>query len=191
MRRQGHAAASGAGLSAYVLISANQVAQETFAAQVAGLLAEYDMPPELLILTLKDTSRIPDVDRAGAVLWPLARRGIRTAVDEVGGGTNTFAVFRTIPLQIIRLDHHLTGSVDGQDGGRAAALRDVIVSCADRLGLSVTATGITDPAQARRLAAVGCHLGTGRLYGPFRPLADVPATAEHAYTAAGRSTAPW
>ncbi|WP_045875759.1 hypothetical protein [Pseudofrankia sp. DC12] len=40
------------------------------------------------------------------------------------------------------------------------------------LDLAIVTTGIANPAQARELAAAGCQLGTGPLYGPPHSLRE-------------------
>ncbi|ADP82287.1 putative bifunctional diguanylate cyclase/phosphodiesterase [Pseudofrankia inefficax] len=158
------------GRPAFVSVPVRRDLEGTSVAEVADLLAHHDLPPQTIILRLSETCGVSDLDAAAPLLRRLAGRGIRLALDGVGGRASTFAAWRTLPIEIIRLDHTLT-DVDSSPGAhRTRRIRDAVLAAAAHLDLTVATTGIGNHAQARELAAAGCHLGTGPYYGPPRPL---------------------
>ncbi|MDT3440576.1 diguanylate cyclase domain-containing protein [Pseudofrankia sp. BMG5.37] len=163
----------------FVTIPMNRDLEQTSVAGIADLLVDLDLPPRAIILTLTGTCGFPDPAGAAPVLRHLAARGVRLALDGVGGDTSTLAAWHVLPVQIIRLDRCLTrvGDASGRERvghERADLVRDAVLAAAARLDLTVIATSLDNPAQARELAAAGCQLGSGSLYGSPCPMDQIP-----------------
>jgi EAL domain-containing protein (putative c-di-GMP-specific phosphodiesterase class I) len=134
---------------------------------------------------ITETRRIPDMPRAIEVAERLRRRGVRVALDDFGSGYNALAQLHSLPVDIVKLDSTLT-DVDVSPERAGALCRSVLAICAE-LGIAVVAEGIETPARARALAALGCHLGQGYLFGQPGPVhrltAIIPAQpAPHSTT---------
>ncbi|ONH24954.1 GGDEF-domain containing protein [Pseudofrankia asymbiotica] len=168
------------GVPAFVTIPMNRDLEETPIAGVADLLVDHDLPPQAIILTLTGTCGLA---AAAPFLRRLAARGVRFALDGVGGEASSFAAWHALPIEIIKLDRSLTRAGDASAHGRTVLVRDAILAAAARLDLTVIATNLDDSAQARELAAAGCHLGTGPLYGSPHPMNEVPTGAHPAHPA--------
>ncbi|OHV29129.1 putative bifunctional diguanylate cyclase/phosphodiesterase [Pseudofrankia saprophytica] len=175
---------------AFVTVPMNRDLEQTPVAGIVDLLVDHDLPPRAIILTLTGTCGQPDLTAAGPILRRLAARGVRLALDGVGGEASIFAAWQALPIEIIRLDRSLTRAGDASARERTALVRDAILAAAARLDLIVIATHLGEPAQARELAAAGCHLGTGPLYGPPHPMNEVPAAVDLG-EAAGARTRDW
>jgi EAL domain-containing protein (putative c-di-GMP-specific phosphodiesterase class I) len=74
----------------------------------------------------------------------------------------------------VKLDSTLT-DVDVSPERAGALCRSVLAICAE-LGIAVVAEGIETPARARALAALGCQLGQGYLFGQPGPVHRLTAT---------------
>jgi diguanylate cyclase (GGDEF)-like protein len=168
----------------FVRIPVSRDLEGTPVAGVVRLLADDDLPPHAIILTLAVTSGLADLTAAAPVLQRVADGGVRLALDEVGGDVGAFAAWRTVPIQIIRLDPAFTDVDATPVPQRTRLAREAAIAAAARLEVTVVATGIDDPGQARELAGAGCHLGTGPLYGTPRPLGELSPATERAYASA-------
>jgi predicted signal transduction protein with EAL and GGDEF domain len=71
---------------------------------------------------------------------------------------------RTLPVDILKIDHALVAEPESRTG-TAAPLVDVVVRLGHRLGLEVLAEGIGTPAQRAVVEEAGCRLGQGSLFG--------------------------
>jgi EAL domain-containing protein (putative c-di-GMP-specific phosphodiesterase class I) len=96
------------------------------------------------------------------------------ALDDFGSGYNALAQLHSLPVDIVKLDSTLT-DVDVSPERAGALCRSVLAICAE-LGIAVVAEGIETPARARALAALGCQLGQGYLFGQPGPVHRLTAT---------------
>jgi diguanylate cyclase (GGDEF)-like protein len=158
----------------HVNVSAARLCQHGLEEAVAQALERHNVRPSRLVVEITETRRIPDMPRAIEVAERLRRRGVRVALDDFGSGYNALAQLHSLPVDIVKLDSTLT-DVDVSPERAGALCRSVLAICAD-LGIAVVAEGIETPARARALAALGCHLGQGYLFGQPGPVHRLTAT---------------
>ncbi|WP_307874834.1 putative bifunctional diguanylate cyclase/phosphodiesterase [Frankia nepalensis] len=173
-----------------VAVPMNRDLEESPVAGVADLLADHSLPARSIALTLTSGGGLPNLTVGVPVLRRLADRGVRLVLDGVGGDRSTFAAWRALPVDLVRLDRCLTHVGDASSHGRAYLVREAVLAATARLDLTVIATDIGDAAEARELASVGCHHGTGPLYGPPRRLDETPAITGSAPTGASFPRVP-
>ncbi len=89
---------------------------------------------------------------------------MRIALDDFGAGYSSLTQLRTLPVDILKIDHALVAEPESRTG-TAAPLVDVVVRLGHRLGLEVLAEGIGTPAQREVVEEAGCRLGQGSLFG--------------------------
>jgi predicted signal transduction protein with EAL and GGDEF domain len=89
---------------------------------------------------------------------------VRIALDDFGAGYSSLGQLRTLPIDILKIDHALVAEPESRTG-TAAPLVDVVVRLGHRLGLEVLAEGIGTPAQRAVVEEAGCRLGQGSLFG--------------------------
>jgi EAL domain-containing protein (putative c-di-GMP-specific phosphodiesterase class I) len=97
-------------------------------------------------------------------LAELRATGVRIALDDFGAGYSSLGQLRTLPVDILKIDHALVAEPESRTG-TAAPLVDVVVRLGHRLGLEVLAEGIGTPAQRAVVEEAGCRLGQGSLFG--------------------------
>ncbi|MFI7544156.1 putative bifunctional diguanylate cyclase/phosphodiesterase [Actinoplanes sp. NPDC049599] len=158
----------------HVNVSAARLGQHGLEEAVAQALERHNVRPSRLVVEITETRRIPDMPRAIEVAERLRRRGVRVALDDFGSGYNALAQLHSLPVDIVKLDSTLT-DVDVSPERAGALCRSVLAICAE-LGIAVVAEGIETPARARALAALGCHLGQGYLFGQPGPVHRLAAT---------------
>jgi len=161
-------------IDVHVNVSAARLGQHGLEEAVAQALERHNVRPSRLVVEITETRRIPDMPRAIEVAERLRRRGVRVALDDFGSGYNALAQLHSLPVDIVKLDSTLT-DVDVSPERAGALCRSVLAICAE-LGIAVVAEGIETPARARALAALGCHLGQGYLFGQPGPVHGLTAT---------------
>jgi diguanylate cyclase (GGDEF)-like protein len=161
-------------IDVHVNVSAARLGQHGLEEAVAQALERHNVRPSRLVVEITETRRIPDMPRAIEVAERLRRRGVRVALDDFGSGYNALAQLHSLPVDIVKLDSTLT-DVDVSPERAGALCRSVLAICAE-LGIAVVAEGIETPARAHALAALGCHLGQGYLFGQPGPVHRLTAT---------------
>ncbi len=164
------------GLLKYVSvnISPSQFRFDTLIGDVEAALAEFDFPPEALVLEITEEVLLTDFDLARSQMCELSRRGIRIALDDFGSGYANVGYLRRLPIHILKLDRSLT--VDVVQDAKAMAIVQGVAGMAKSLDLVTVAEGIEVREQARALAEAGCQHQQGYLYA--RPM-PAPEFAEY------------
>ncbi|MEV4350821.1 bifunctional diguanylate cyclase/phosphodiesterase [Actinoplanes sp. NPDC049596] len=146
-------------------VSARQLHDPDFVADVAHALADSGLPCERLVLEVTESAvlRGQQVSRA---LYELDRMGIRLALDDFGTGESSLSLLRAFPAAIVKLDKSFVDGIEIDDGHPAAAdarqaVARAVIQLAHALGLDTVAEGIESPEQVTTLRALGYTLGQG------------------------------
>jgi len=133
-------------------------------------LARYGITPSRLVLEITETVPIVDLAHAAVQIARLNALGVRVALDDFGAGYNSLTYLHALPVQLIKLDRSVAA---GAEPDRDVALYRSVIGLCDALGLDVIAEGVESTAQAERVAAAGCRMLQGHLFGRPMPIADV------------------
>ncbi|GAA2091896.1 EAL domain-containing protein [Kitasatospora saccharophila] len=158
-----------------VLVSVNlaprQIWDSDVVADVADVLARTGLPAHLLQLEITESALLGPGGRPLQALQALADTGVRIAIDDFGTGYSNLAYLSRLPVHALKLDatfiEAFRESAPGADGRRRAADEQIVgamVQLAHALGLTVTAEGIENAAQAERLRQTGCDTAQGWYY---------------------------
>ena len=147
-----------------VNLSPKELHAADYAGQVADVLAEHGVPPQRLVLEVTEHAVATDMEELVSRLAELRATGVRIALDDFGAGYSSLGQLRTLPVDILKIDHALVAEPESRTG-TAAPLVDVVVRLGHRLGLEVLAEGIGTPAQRAAVEEAGCRLGQGSLFG--------------------------
>ncbi len=147
-----------------VNLSPKELHAADYAGQVADVLAEHGVPPQRLVLEVTEHAVATDMEELISRLAELRATGVRIALDDFGAGYSSLGQLRTLPVDILKIDHALVAEPESRTG-TAAPLVDVVVRLGHRLGLEVLAEGIGTPAQRAVVEEAGCRLGQGSLFG--------------------------
>lgn len=156
-----------------VNVSARQLAQQGFVAEVRQALADAGLAPSALELELTESALIEDLERTAAMLAELQALGVKLAVDDFGTGYSGLAYLRRLPIDVLKLDR----SFVLQDDGRISAFDFVkaFVDMAHALQMSVVAEGVETTEVLDFLRAASCDEAQGYLLGRPLPLAELRA----------------
>jgi diguanylate cyclase len=154
-------------LSVAVNVSARQLVEPDFVAEVRRVLWSSGVDPSQVVLELTESLLVEDGDAAIAVLWQLRGLGVRLGLDDFGTGYSSLGRLGDLPLDELKIDKSFVDRL-GAPQGDSAGLVTAAVAMGHGLGLEVVAEGVETAAQAAFLRGVGTDLLQGFLLG--RPL---------------------
>ncbi len=105
-----------------------------------------------------------DTDQCAALL-AMGEKGVRVVVDNIGRAACALGLLAHLPVQAVKIAAEWVTAI-GRDE-RAERLIDGLMHFGQALGLRVMAHGVTTPAQRDFLAALGCTLQQGPIFGPL------------------------
>jgi len=150
-----------------VSLSAVQFQQSNLIQQIADILAETALNPQLLEIEISAVSLMDNVEYSRHMLTQLKSLGIHIAVDSFTTGFSTLEYLKQLPLDTLKIDrslvHQLTN--DPQDLAVIAAL----IELGEGFDLRIVAEGVENQEQIDLLKQLGCKQMQGFWFG--RPLA--------------------
>ncbi|WP_246042695.1 MULTISPECIES: EAL domain-containing protein [Streptomyces] len=151
-----------------VNVAVRQVWDSDLVGDVAGILAETGLAPQLLQLELTESAVMGSAGRPLQALQALSDMGVRIAIDDFGTGYSNLAYLSRLPVSVLKLDGSFVRGFRYEDGTHPnpadETIVEALVQLAHRLGLTVTAECVETAGQAARLRRVGCDTGQGWLY---------------------------
>ncbi|MCO8275824.1 EAL domain-containing protein [Actinoplanes sp. TRM 88003] len=164
-------------------VSARQLHDPDFVAEVTSALADSGLPCERLVLEVTESAvlRGQQVSRA---LYELDRMGIRLALDDFGTGESSLSLLRAFPAAIVKLDKSFVDGIEIDDGHPAAAdarqaVARAVIQLAHAFGLDTVAEGIECQEQVTALRELGYTLGQGFHLAQPMPAAGVARLLAH------------
>jgi diguanylate cyclase (GGDEF)-like protein/PAS domain S-box-containing protein len=167
-----------------VNLVAGQLADESTVDDVARVLAETALPPELLQLELPESAVRDAGERALPVLRRLAGLGVRLAVDGFGTGYAGLVYLRDLPIHAVKLAGPFLAELrEGPPVDREARVLDALVRLGQALGVTVTAEAVATDHQEAVLRILGCDAAQGLYYaqpGPAERIGELLAGGDSA-----------
>ncbi|HXF97224.1 MAG TPA: EAL domain-containing protein [Gaiellaceae bacterium] len=157
----------GRDLGLAVNVSARDLADARFPAEVAEALARHGVDPAALELEVTEDVLMSDGVRGGRRLEQLVEHGVRVAIDDFGVGYSSLGQLRSLPAQVLKIDRSFVARM-GTSASDAAIVRSII-GLAHQLGLDVVAEGVESPAHVAWLREAGCDAAQGFLLGRPQP----------------------
>ncbi|MCC2973818.1 EAL domain-containing protein [Massilia sp. IC2-476] len=142
-----------------VNVSARQLAQPGFAAEVCAALADSGLPPACLELELTESALIEDIEHTASMLRELKRLGIRIAVDDFGTGYSGLAYLRRFPIDVLKLDRSFVTQQD--ENVSTFDFVKAFVDMAHALNMEVVAEGVETQEVCDFLRAARCDQAQG------------------------------
>ena len=162
-------------LTLAVNVSARQLHQSDFVAQVLSALEESGANPYRLKLELTESLLVENVEDTIDKMNALKRWGVGFSLDDFGTGYSSLSYLKRLPLDQLKIDQSFVR--DCLDDPNDAAIAKMVVALAESLGLSVIAEGVESEAQRLVLARQGCHDYQGYLFSPPLPPNEFEALA--------------
>jgi diguanylate cyclase (GGDEF)-like protein/PAS domain S-box-containing protein len=119
--------------------------------------------PEWIELEITESLLLDERGSAGKTLRALAELGISIAIDDFGTGYSALIYLIRYPITILKIDRSFINEVITRPEN--TILVQAIIAMARSLNMQVVAEGVEISDQANWLAAAGCSIGQGYLWG--------------------------
>jgi EAL domain-containing protein (putative c-di-GMP-specific phosphodiesterase class I) len=115
-----------------------------------------------LILEVTEDEIVNDLRLANDMANELRAHGCSLAIDDFGAGYSSLARLRQLPFSELKIDRSYVTNchIDRTN----AALCEVIIDLARRVGLKTVAEGIETAHESHKLQSIGCDVGQGYLF---------------------------
>ncbi|ODA67815.1 Cyclic di-GMP phosphodiesterase Gmr [Methyloligella halotolerans] len=150
-----------------VNLSPHQFADGLLAPTLRDILTGAGFPPARLQVEITETAMVTRIDEARATLAELHALGISVALDDFGTGYSGLSHLRELRLDALKIDRSYIARI--LENPEELRLVEAMIRLGRALDLKTTAEGIESEALADTLAALGCDLGQGFLFGPASP----------------------
>jgi diguanylate cyclase (GGDEF)-like protein len=166
-REAGHA------IGVAVNVSARQLDDDEFVADVAGALARSALDPASLTLEITETTLMRNADATARRLSAIKELGVKVAIDDFGTGYSSLAHLQRFPVDAIKIDRSFISQL-GENREGETLLR-TLVQLGKALSIETLAEGIERHYELALLQNERCDSGQGFLFA--RPLDVDAATA--------------
>jgi EAL domain-containing protein (putative c-di-GMP-specific phosphodiesterase class I) len=156
-----------------VNVSARQLRQADFAAQVQATIQNYGINPELLKLELTKSLLLDNIEDTISKMHDIKILGVKLSMDDFGTGYSSLQYIKQLPLNQIKIDQSFVHDIatDPND----AAIVHTIIAMTRTLGLDVIAEGVETEEQRQLLLKYGCTQYQGYLFGRPVPIVQFEA----------------
>ena len=137
-----------------VNISARQFKEATLLDDIAAVLADTGMAPELLELEITESMIMQHVDIAAEKAAVMKKLGIGLAIDDFGTGYSSLSQLKLFPIDTLKIDRAFVRDIP--DSADDTAITKAVISLGKALGVRVVAEGVETPAQYQFLRDNGC-----------------------------------
>ncbi|GIM90552.1 putative bifunctional diguanylate cyclase/phosphodiesterase [Paractinoplanes toevensis] len=162
-----------------VNVSARQLREAGFAADVNAVLQRTGLPPHVLTVEVTETA-VFDGGTALAELRAIAALGVKIALDDFGTGHSSLGLLRTCPADILKVDKSFVDDI--VTGGHEAVVAAALIRICDGMNLRAVAEGVETADQAAELYRLGYRFAQGYHYARPLPADEIatyrPAAAE-------------
>ncbi len=160
-----------------VNVSARQVQEKGYIAEILATVTEFGIEPRLVELEVTETAMLNDLVKMKGVFDELRKIGFRIAIDDFGTGYSSMAYLSHLPVDTLKIDRSFVIPLGEDD--RAIGVVQAMITMAHTLGLGITGEGVETHEQLKSLQVMGCDLGQGFLF-------DRPMTPESVTQLLGR-----
>ncbi|MBE0368812.1 EAL domain-containing protein [Pseudoalteromonas aurantia] len=154
-----------------VNVSAQDLEQDDFAAQIKAHLSDHRLSPSAIELELTEYSIANDRAHTLMQLKSLSQYGVKIAIDDFGTGYSNIARLIEYPITRLKFDRSLLDRIDS-DRNQHALLSGMVKICAE-MGIAALAEGVETPIQRDALASLGMQEFQGYLYSKPQPIEQV------------------
>lgn len=155
------------GLTIAMNVSAHQLQQVDFVAQIAAFIKHYGFQPDRLKLELTESMMLIDIQDSIDKMQRLKALGVQFSMDDFGTGYSSLLSIKNLPLDQLKIDQNFVQDLFDDDS--AEILITTILSMSKALGLSVVAEGVETQAHYQKLMQLGCKEFQGYYFA--KPLA--------------------
>ncbi|MDZ5457285.1 sensor domain-containing protein [Azohydromonas lata] len=184
-------------ISVAINVSPMQLERDDLVHQVATVLEQTGLAPELLEIEITESGMMRKVEHSMAVLQKLKNIGVRISIDDFGTGYSSLSHLKRLPLDTLKVDKSFVRNISSDHENHSIV--KAIVLLAGSLKLKVVAEGVETEEEYKVLQNIGCdemqgyfkgrpvpancfaerHLDTGHLSWPAQKIAQLCAPNCH------------
>jgi diguanylate cyclase len=146
-------------LSVAVNVSARRLLDLGFPDEVAALLDRHQVPAELLVIELTESTIMADPVHALDILTRLNVMGVQLSIDDFGTGYSSMAYLKHLPVHELKVDRSFVSQM--LQSSSDAVIVHSTIDLGRNLGLRVVAEGVEDALTLQQLGLLGCHAVQG------------------------------
>jgi diguanylate cyclase (GGDEF)-like protein/PAS domain S-box-containing protein len=135
---------------------------DSLTATVGGLLAEYGLPPEVLMLEITEGLIMNERSVAIETMNAIRKLGVGLSLDDFGTGYSSLSRLAHLPIRELKIDRSFMQDVESD--ATARAIVTTVVRVGQSLQLTVVAEGVETDGQLNLLTELGCDVVQGYLY---------------------------
>lgn len=118
--------------------------------------------PSDLILEITEDSVVRNPARSFAALANLRDKGMSVSIDDFGSGYSSFASFKDMPADELKIDRSLVRGLERNEGNQYIV--GTMIELAHRFGYRVVAEGVETEATSEILTSMQCDVAQGFLF---------------------------
>jgi diguanylate cyclase (GGDEF)-like protein/PAS domain S-box-containing protein len=160
-----------------VNISAKQLHQVDFVAQVESVIQRHAINPKLLKLELTESLLLDNIEDTISTMNALNEIGIQFSLDDFGTGYSSLQYLKRLPLYQLKIDQSFVRDITTDSSDKAIV--NTIIAIAKSLNLNVIAEGVETEEQLQYLLSNGCLHYQGYLFGRPVPIELFEAFLRH------------
>ncbi|MBI4809778.1 MAG: EAL domain-containing protein [Nitrosomonadales bacterium] len=160
-------------LSLSVNVSAKQLHQTDFVAQVHATIRHHAIRPSLLKLEMTESMLQGNIEDTISIMNALKEIGIHFSLDDFGTGYSSLQYIKRLPLEQLKIDRSFVSDVVADSSDKAIV--NTIIAMAHSMDLDVIAEGVETEAQRKFLLSHGCAHFQGYLFSKPVPIAQFEA----------------
>lgn len=142
-----------------VNITAKDLTTESFPEVVAGLLAAWKIPDNVLILEITENALITDTEQVLSIMSRLSNIGVTLSIDDFGTGYSSLNYLRQLNVNELKIDKSFV--MDMLEDENDQIIVRAVISLAHDLNLKVTAEGVESEAILQKLKNYKCDIAQG------------------------------
>ena len=147
-----------------VNLSARDLSVRDLPELISGLLAEHQVPPQMICLEITESGFMEDPTLAQRVLDRLSAIGLRLSIDDYGTGYSSLSYIMKLPVNELKIDRAFVSNMS-EDADMMTIVRSTI-ELGHNLGLRVVAEGVEDSKGYALLRGLGCDVAQGYYISP-------------------------
>jgi diguanylate cyclase (GGDEF)-like protein len=145
-----------------VNLGADDLRDEELPGRVRAALNRQSLPTAALRVEITEQSLLVDPEAAAGLLGRWRADGVTVSIDDFGTGYSSLSYLRELPVDEVKLDRAFVADLARKN---TLTIVQHTIAMAHGLDARVVAEGIEDVATAHQLAAMGCDVGQGLVYG--------------------------
>lgn len=145
-----------------VNLSADDLRDEELPGRLWAALNRQSLPTAALRVEITEQSLLVDPEAAAGLLGRWRADGVTVSIDDFGTGYSSLSYLRELPVDEVKLDRAFVADLARKN---TLTIVQHTIAMAHGLDARVVAEGIEDVATAHQLAAMGCDVGQGLVYG--------------------------